>query len=164
MLPFRKSVYMPLYQISGIIVFISESYASWSHPSNKLQFPLDRGKEGGHDSEPKHINNPCLVRWMHRPASQTLLFCQTFTVAGWLDPAMVGRQERGGWRLVGRLLLLELQSSVFPKLWHRHPPGRDGRTFSQLRQRIGSRSPVANMFSLRCLCAAARLVRSPFVF
>ena len=100
MLPFRKSVFMPLYQISGIIVFISESYASWSHPSNKLQFPLDRGKEGGHDSEPKHINNPCLVRWMHRPASQTLLFCQTFTVAaaGSIQPWWGDRREgAGGW-------------------------------------------------------------------
>ena len=145
MLPFRKSVYMPLYQISGIIVFISESYASWSHPSNKLQFPLDRGKEGGHDSEPKHINNPCLVRWMHRPASQTLLFCQTFTVAGWLDPAMVGRQERGGWRLVGRLLLLELQSSVFPH-WQGtvapHYLSQHGQSSP-----IGCGSPVANLFS-----------------
>ena len=46
-------------------------------------------------------------------------------------------------------------------------PTGEGRTssFSRLRQRIGSRSPVANMFSaVRCLCAAARLVRSPFVF
>ena len=34
-------------------------------------------------------------------------------------------------------------------------PTGEGRTssFSRLRQRIGSRSPVANMFSLRCLCA-----------
>ena len=60
----------------------------------------------GSKSEPTNANNLVSVDFL--PSNPDLFDCSKARSI----PGVVGR-------------LLELQSSVFPKLWHRHPPGRD---------------------------------------
>ena len=60
----------------------------------------------GSKSEPTNANNLVSVDFL--PSNPDLCDCSKARSI----PGVVGR-------------LLELQSSVFPKLWHRHPPGRD---------------------------------------
>ena len=100
----------------------------------------------GSKSEPTNANNLVSVDFL--PSISRPFWLQQSPIDPWC-----------GWS-AARVAKFRFSKAVAPA------PTGEGRTstFSRLRQRIGSRSPVANMFSVRCLCAAARLVRSPFVF